>query len=68
MTRLAGGQDFANLMTFLRGVRFPAKKDDLVHAARSNGAPNDVVAALEGLPATDFAGQQALADALPKVE
>jgi len=39
---------------YLEGLRFPALKHDVVHAARQQGAPNDVVAVLQQIPITEF--------------
>ncbi len=65
MERLLGGETPDQLLRYLQGVSFPAKKDDLVHAARQNGAPNDMVALLEGLPATDIRSEQQLLELYP---
>jgi len=54
MSRLIGGKTPADVLRFLEGITFPAKKDDIVRAARQNGAPNDVVAALSAIPGPDF--------------
>jgi hypothetical protein len=35
------------LQKHLKGVDYPASRDDLVATARSNGAPDDIVEALE---------------------
>lgn len=42
------------LQKYLGGVEYPASKDDLVTAARGNGAPDDLVSALEGADADSF--------------
>jgi hypothetical protein len=42
------------LQKYLGGVDYPASKDDLVRAARDNGAPDDLVSALEGAGADSF--------------
>jgi Protein of unknown function (DUF2795) len=68
MERLAGGTSSDEVLRYLSGVEFPAKKDRLVHAARQNGAPNDVVAALSALPATDFSNAQEVIDSYPHME
>jgi hypothetical protein len=68
MERLAGGTTSDNVLGYLRGVRFPAKKDDIVHAARQNGAPTDIIGALGRLPATEFASTQEVIDAYPHIE
>jgi len=54
MTRLIDGHDSRELERSLQGLSFPALKHDVVHAARKNGAANEVVAVLEQLPVTQF--------------
>ncbi len=68
MERLAGGKTDANVLRYLQGTKFPAKKDDLVHAARKSGAPNDVIGALSQLPSNEFANERELIDAYPHLE
>jgi len=63
--RLFDGKTAEDVLRFLRGIQFPAKKDDLVHAARRNSAPNDIVASLERLPAHELKSEQHLLDAYP---
>ena len=63
--RLFDGKTAEDVLRFLGGIQFPAKKDDLVHAARRNGAPNDIVASLERLPAHELKSEQHLLDAYP---
>jgi len=65
MSRLAGGKTPSDVLRYLEGVTFPAKKDDLVHTARRNGAPNDIVAALSALPGTVFNSPEELIEAYP---
>jgi hypothetical protein len=67
MERLAGGKSPANVLKYLEGIRFPVKKDDLVHAARGNGAPSDVIGALSMLPKTEFGSREEVIDAYPKL-
>jgi hypothetical protein len=38
----------------LREVRWPASRDDLLDAARSAGASNEVLAILDGMPEQDY--------------
>lgn len=38
-----------DLQKALKGVNYPASKDDLIRAAQDNGAADDVMAALKGL-------------------
>lgn len=68
MERLAGGKTRESILRYLAGVSFPAHKDDLVHAARKNGAPNDIVASLEQLPANELANENELVDVYPRLD
>jgi hypothetical protein len=52
------------LQKYLGGVDYPASKDDLVRTARENGAPDDVVSALEGSSENSFDGPTAVSSAL----
>jgi hypothetical protein len=67
MSRLAGGKSAANILQYLEGVEFPAKKDVLIHAARRRGAPNDIVGALGQLPVAEFRTPDEVIDAYPKM-
>ncbi|HTH61473.1 MAG TPA: DUF2795 domain-containing protein [Paraburkholderia sp.] len=42
------------LADVLHDVHWPANKDDLVDAARTAGASNEVLAILDGLPEQDY--------------
>lgn len=42
--------DFIDVQKHLAGVDYPASRGDLVDAARSNGAPGELVERIEGLP------------------
>lgn len=42
------------LQKYLGGVDYPASKDDLVATARENGAPDDLVQALENAGSDSF--------------
>ncbi len=68
MERLAGGKTDTSILRYLAGIPFPAHKDDLVHAARKNGAPSEVFATLEQLPKNEFASPQELIDAYPHLQ
>ena len=43
-----------DVQKYLSGVDYPAGKADLVETARSQGAPKEVIDALEGLPDRQF--------------
>jgi hypothetical protein len=52
------------LQKHLKGVDYPASKDDLVSAAESNGAPEEVVNALRSAGQDSFDGPTAVQSAL----
>jgi hypothetical protein len=62
MERLAGGKTEATILRFTQGITFPAHKDDLVHAARKNGA------ALQRLPANELADERELLAVYPRLD
>jgi hypothetical protein len=50
MTRGMGGKSPSNVTHHLKGIDFPASRDDLVKHARRQGAERDVLDTLEKLP------------------
>lgn len=58
MTRGVGGQSPSNVQSYLKGVSYPATKDDLLSAARENGAPREIIDLLEGFDDSEFGGPQ----------
>ncbi len=44
----------AELEKYLKGVDYPASKDDLLQKARSNGAPDEVIDMIDSLTETRF--------------
>jgi len=50
MTRGLGSHSPANVTHHLKGVHFPASKDDLLERARNSGASQDVLEMLESFP------------------
>lgn len=48
----------AEIQKHLRGVEYPATKEDLLNAARENGAPEDILSSLENLDTEEFGGPQ----------
>jgi hypothetical protein len=44
------------IQKYLKGVEYPASKEDLVSAAEENDAPEEVIDALEDLNEDEFAG------------
>jgi hypothetical protein len=52
------------LQKHLKGVDYPASKDDLIAAAESNGAPDEVVEALRSAGKDRYDGPTAVQSAL----
>jgi hypothetical protein len=50
MTRGVGGESPANVATFLKGIDYPAGKQQLLDHAKQNGAEQAVLDKLEQLP------------------
>ena len=45
---------------YLQGLTYPVLKHDVVHTARRNGAPDEVIASLEKIPVTEFQSEDEL--------
>lgn len=45
-----------HLQKALKGVDYPASKDDLISKAKDNGADDEVMTFLNGLPDREFGG------------
>ena len=58
MTRGVGGESPANVQTYLKGIDYPASKDNLLKVAKSNGAPKEVMDVLRQLPGDHYGGPQ----------
>ncbi|HCJ28808.1 MAG TPA: hypothetical protein DHV63_05845 [Pseudomonas sp.] len=54
MTRGVGGESPANVTTFLKGIDYPAKKDQLVRHAQQNGAESAVIDVLSNMPDQEY--------------
>lgn len=50
-----------DVVSAIKDVDFPAGKDDLVQAASRSGASQDVVKALRGIPAEQYANREEVA-------
>ena len=53
-----------DLQKALGGMDYPAKKDDIVQTARDNGAGDDVISALEGIPDKEYDGPTGVSEAV----
>lgn len=58
MTRGVGGQSPSNVQSYLKGISYPATKDDLLKVAKGNKAPSEILQILRGLGETEYGGPQ----------
>ena len=54
MARGPAGESPINVTHHLKGIGFPAEKQDLVEQAKSNGAPPEVMQAIEAMPEQSY--------------
>lgn len=54
MTKGVGGQSPANVTHHLKGIEFPAGKEDLVEQAEENGADQEVLDVIRQMPDQDY--------------
>lgn len=54
MTRGVGGESPANVTTFLKGIDYPARKEQLVKHAQQNGAESSVIDVLQNRPDQEY--------------
>jgi hypothetical protein len=59
MARGVGGRSPSNVQSYLKGVSYPASKDQLIATAKGNGAPPEIVKILRDLSGSgEFGGPQ----------
>ncbi|WP_428486847.1 DUF2795 domain-containing protein [Rhodopila sp.] len=54
MAQSGGGHSPVNITHFLKGIDFPAKRDDLLRHARQNHAEQEVLREIEQMPNQDY--------------
>lgn len=54
MTRGVGGESPANVTTYLKGIDYPANKEQLVQQAQKNGAESAVMDVLNNMPDQEY--------------
>lgn len=54
MTRGMGGHSVSNITHHLKGIHFPARRQDLVRQAKRNGAEQDIMDVLHAMPDQEF--------------
>ncbi len=55
------GQSPIDVTHHLKGIHFPAEKQDLVEQAKKNGAPSEIMEAIEAMPEETY---KAVADVM----
>ncbi|TCZ63556.1 DUF2795 domain-containing protein [Roseicella aquatilis] len=68
MTRGLGGHSPANVTHHLKGIHFPAKKQDLIRQAKKNGAEQDIMQVLDGMEEREFDSIAEVMKAVGEVE
>jgi Protein of unknown function (DUF2795) len=58
--------EFIEIQKYLSGVSYPATKDQLVEHARKNGADDQVIEALSGMPDGEYEGPNRVSSAVAK--
>ena len=58
MTRGLGGISPANVQNYLANVSYPTTKDELLRAARDNGAPDEIIQTIEQFELEEYGGPQ----------
>jgi hypothetical protein len=58
----------AAIERYLKGIRYPAQKEDLVHRAEDNGAPQDVMKVLNNFEDKEYGSTVEVAKEVGKVE
>lgn len=66
MTRGVGGHSPANIQKHLRGVDYPADRDQLLQVARRNDAPAEVLEEIRNMPEQEYGGPQDVMNAYRK--
>jgi hypothetical protein len=54
MTRGTGGRSPINITRHLRGIDFPARKQDLLEQARADDADDSIIRQLERMPDQEY--------------
>jgi len=54
MTRGVGGKSPSNVALHLKGINFPAKKQNLVQQAKKNQAEDEVIQTIQKMPEREY--------------
>lgn len=61
---MATSLDQGTVNSFLRGLRYPVTRDDLIHEAQVNHVPNELLDAMRELPPGDIVSQEQVVEML----
>ncbi len=56
--------DFIRVQKYLRGIHYPATKQQLIDHAHANHADDDALAALNGMPERDYSSPDEISRAV----
>jgi hypothetical protein len=68
MVKGLSGKSPANISLHLKGIDFPAQKQDLVQHANKNGAPSEVLDVIKQMPDDEFENMADVMKAYGEVE
>lgn len=68
MARGVGGHSPANVAHHLKGIDFPADKNDLVNHAKNDGADNEVMEVLDQMPTRQYGSMADVMKGVGEVE
>ncbi len=68
MARGMGGESPSNIAHYLKGIDFPANKQDLIDFAEDSNAPDKVLDVLEDLPDQQYTSIADLIQGVAQVE
>ncbi|WP_067633984.1 DUF2795 domain-containing protein [Actinomadura latina] len=63
---MAGNPSFIEVQKSLKGMDYPASKDDLVRHARDHGADDHIVEALQSMPDREYDGPSGVSKEITK--
>jgi hypothetical protein len=67
-SRRVTGKSPANIAKHMKGIDFPADRNQVVNKARDNGAPQEVLDVLEKIPEKSYDNMADLMEGVGKVE
>ncbi len=68
MARGMGGHSPSNIAHHLKGIHYPARRDDIISRARENGAPQEIMDVLQQIPEREYGNMADLMKGVGEVE